>query len=140
MLQCDGLENTNQSQGARTGECRDGHAYECHEELVEVVGEQAAAQPVAKSRADERANHVEGTAAKQEHEGCAGAGRGESRECRRIQGLASFDHVESFVGLANGDALRLVRFFSDVVEMLGVLAFWRLVIAIFARFFRGRFA
>jgi len=44
------------------------------------------------------------------------------------------------VGLANGDALRLVRFFSDVVEMLGVLTFWRLVIAIFARFFRGRFA
>ena len=87
MLQCDGLENTNQSQGARAGECRDGHAYERHEELVEVVGEQAAAQPVAKSRADERADHVEGAAAKQEYEGCAGAGRGESRKCRRIQGL-----------------------------------------------------
>ena len=140
MLQRDGVEQTDHSQCSGACQRGDGHAYECHEELVEVVGEQAAAQPVAKSRADERANHVEGAAAKQEHEGCAGAGRGESRKCRRIQGLAPFDHVESFVRLTNGDTLRLVLFFADMVEMFGVLAFWRLVIAIFAHFFRGRFA
>ncbi len=74
MLQCDRIEDADESQHAGAGERRDGDAYEGDEELVEVVREQLAAQPVAEAGSDERADHIEGAAAEQEHEGRAGAG------------------------------------------------------------------
>ena len=139
MLQGDRIEQANQSQHAGACQRGDGHADERHEELVEMVGEQAATQPVAEAGANERADHVVRAAAEQEHEGCAGAGGRESREGRRIQRFATFDHVESLVRLPYGDALRFARGFPDMVEMLGIFL-RRFAVAVLTRLFRDRIA
>ena len=55
VLQGDRIEQANQSQHAGACQRGDGHADKRHEELVEMVGEQAATQPVAEAGADERA-------------------------------------------------------------------------------------
>lgn len=59
------VEQPDQSQCAGAGERRDGHAYEGHEELVEMMGEQTPTQPMAETGTDEGADHVEGAAAEQ---------------------------------------------------------------------------
>ena len=130
MLQRYRVEQPDQSQCAGAGERRDGHAYEGHEELVEMMGEQTPTQPMAETGTDEGADHVEGAAAEQKHEGCAGAGRGESGERWGIKRLAMFDHVESLVRLAHGDACLVVLGLAYMVEMLCVLAFRRFVMAV----------
>ena len=58
----------------------------------------------------------------------------ESREGRRIQRFATFDHVESLVRLPYGDALRFARGFPDMVEMLGIFL-RRFAVAVLTRLF-----
>ena len=86
-----------------------------------MVREQFATQPVTKPCTDERADHVEGAAAEQEHEGGAGTGRSESGKQRGIQRLTAFDHVESFMSLTHGDAGLIACVPAGVREMLRIL-------------------
>ena len=135
VVERDRVEYADEPQRAHAGERRHRHRHEGDEELVQVVREQSASRPLAESGTDERADHVVGRTAEQEHEGRAGAGGGESGEGRRIERLAAFDQVEALVHLAHRDrpgfAHALLGMFFEMVEMLGVFVFGQLLLRAF---------